>query len=230
MTDNVAPDPQRNYDDVLAEYLEAESPEDWLVWEVCNYLFEDVPHEELDDRIERFDAVMEAERNSLLEEIPSRDDVVLYTVAVDHGDEEEYVSFRGCPSAALLLEACVGMAEPGEGIEVVMVFGDGTQARQTLAWPFPMEVAVAVTSPMPSDTDEALERLDGGDAPSSTDTELFTFPEHRVGRGLISAEPLAIWQDPVAQQALAIGALAGVLAGVLTGLAVASRWIRNVTR
>lgn len=231
-------DPTPTYDAVLAEYLDAESPEDWLVDEVCGYLFQDVPPTELEDRLDHFDAVMHAERSEMFaDEGPGEDDVVLFTVTVDHGADEEYVSFPGCPSAALLLEACVHIAAPGECVRLDVVYGDGTHTRSQLRWPFPMQVAVAVTTPVPSGrlADE-LERDGFGPHDDPRDralAEQFGYPELDLPVSVEAMgsptpaqrwDPTPRWQDPTVQLAFT----AGITAGLLGGLVLAHRMLRGL--
>lgn len=234
-----APEPDEatpTYESVLAEYLHAESPEDWLVGEVCGYLFQDVPPTELEDRLDHFDQVMHAERTAMFaDEGPGEDDIVLYTITVDHGEDEEYVSFPTCPSAALLLESCLHIAEPGECVQLDVVYGDGTHTRSMLRWPFPMQVAVAATTPVPSGKlayelemdgfavredprDEALAAQFGYQAPE--------LPSAGWSGTPVPAErwdPAPRWQDPAVQAAFS----AGVVAGITGGLLLAHRWLRS---
>ena len=243
---------RRGPDEVLHEYLEADSPEDWLINEVCSYLFESVPSGELDERINAFDEMIAAERDRLLDDGPELDDVVLYTVTVSHGedeeDEEEFLSFRSCPSPALLMEACVHMAEPGELVRVDMVYGDASHSTATLVWPFPIQVAVEVTTAMRRELDEddlAFYEFvashegpedDGSDVGAKdgtadardrprTGSAGHTRPSE-PGREEPATGPRPTGPAPAGTVALA--ATGGALLGVLTGLAAARRLLAAV--
>lgn len=228
---------------VLSEYLESDSPEEWLVNEVCGYLFDAVPDGELEERLNGFDDMISAERDRMLEEGPELDDVVLYTITVEHvGEgpddvEDEFLSFRGCPSPALLLEACTHMADPGELVRVDMVYGDASHSTATLLWPFPMHVAVEVTTATRREMDEndlafmdfvQAHSLDEGPVGGRGDDDEDDAEDHGTGEGRTpsasgpAATPVLSPADvPVPDDGFTLGLAVGTAAGVLAGLMAA---------
>lgn len=156
-------------EEVLDAFRKADSPASWLVEEVCNYLFTDIPESELTDRIARFDEVMTEERRRMLDSIATMDDVVLFSVFIEREDVDEFLSFKSCPSAAFLLETCAQIAESGDLVRLELVYGDGSRAEYSLKWPFPMYVAVEVTTPALRDAEPGFQDfftiVDSSEAP-----------------------------------------------------------------
>jgi hypothetical protein len=155
--------PHYDFDETVERYSAYDDPGSWLVDEVCNFLFAELPEAEVDERLARFDGVMANERERLIDGAPADDDVVLCILETD----TELITMSECPSAALLLELCNASADIGDQVSLTLVYGDGSRTVTAMMWPFPMGAAVEATTPIRAEDADA----DAGDSFYDQDAE-----------------------------------------------------------
>lgn len=109
----------RDPQEILGDYLAADTPAEWLFGEISGYLLEGIDGGERAERLEEFFARLPDERAAYLSRQLLPDHLVQFTLRVTGRDGEvAQMSFSELPSPAVLLELCFKLADVGDQITV----------------------------------------------------------------------------------------------------------------
>lgn len=160
MEDDIKPQ-----DQVLAEFLAADSPGQWLVEEVGLYLYPDTDDEDRENLIDSvFDRVNEERARFSTTHVGSHH-LTEFTLEVEKNAKMTLGgTYTSLPSPVLLLELCLKLAEPGDEVHVTHRYASSDACTFSAQWPFGMDWAVSATAPMGEILNEDLGDL-GDDEP-----------------------------------------------------------------
>lgn len=136
-------------DQVLAEFLAADSPGQWLVEEVGVYLYPDTEDEDRENLIDSvFDRVNEERARFSTTHVGSHH-LTEFTLEVEKNAKITLGgTYTSLPSPVLLLELCLKLAEPGDEVHVTHRYASSDACTFSAQWPFGMDWAVNATTPM----------------------------------------------------------------------------------
>jgi len=136
-------------DQVLAEFLGAESPGQWLVEEVGVYLYPDADEEDRENLLDSvFDRVNEERARFTTTHVGSHH-LTEFTLEVEKNSKMALGgTYTSLPSPVLLLELCLKLAEPGDEIHVTHRYASSDACTFSAQWPFGMDWAVSAATPM----------------------------------------------------------------------------------
>lgn len=142
--------PRKTLPQIADEYRAAPNVQQWLLDEVADYLLDDVSDAaeratavgdvlaRLDDEGERFSAAA-----------LDADELVLFSVTLQHqSGEVTHGDFSVMASPVLLLDTCASSSRPGDVVVVKHLYASGEGCEFAATWPFGMDLAVAMTTPM----------------------------------------------------------------------------------
>lgn len=145
---------------LVTEYLSADTPHDWLVSEIEEYLFPDQGDDvDMDTLQEVFDR-LETEAETVNANAYHADDLAVYLISTIRPDGiNARFSTASRPTPMLLLEWCIDQCAVGAPVTIQQIYGDGRKDEHRLTWPFSMADAVTVTSPRDNSIETGVQRL-----------------------------------------------------------------------
>ena len=139
----------KSQEQVLAEFLAAESPGDWMISEVGGYLYPESGEQDRGDWLDSvFDRVEEERRRFTSTHAGPQQitefglEVLKSSTSVLNG------TYTSLPSPVLLLELCLKIASVGDEVTIRHRYASGDACVFESQWPFGMDWAVAATTPM----------------------------------------------------------------------------------
>ena len=133
---------------ILGEYIAADSPGEWLAVEIGDYLFGEVADAEREDGLEQvFQRVDEERRVFVATQLDPRA-LIQFVLEVERPARTLRATFSAAPSPLVLLDACIRIAEVGDRVIVEHVYASGDRVSFAGVWPFGMDWAVRATAPL----------------------------------------------------------------------------------
>jgi hypothetical protein len=225
---------------VLGEYLAADSPGEWLVDEVGEYLFPQLDEDDREEGLSRVFDRIDDDRKEFLATQREPGQLVLFSLTVEQTKGTVLrASFSEIPVPVVLLDLCLRVADVGDAVCVEHHYATGDSVEFTSTWPFGMDWAVRATTPLGerlvSGELEAhgafaelsalhgVKATDGGrlDDDDDDDDEFDVVIKH-LGQLMPDRRDGGFWvgtATAVGVVSAAVAGIAGVLAGVLAGRA-----------
>jgi hypothetical protein len=219
---------------VLGEYLAADSPGEWLMDEVGEYLFGNATDDDRDESTDRIFEQIDDDRRAYITTQLNPEQLVQFSLEVEKAGRSLRASFSEAPAPVVLLDMCLRISDPGDEITISHTYAGGGTVVFEGAWPFGMDWAVRATAPMGKsfsgdeiDEIEELEEMVFHNVSSARDDEDDDEDNYATASGqysrLTQRFPVLFDQDATARRQWA-----SVASGAASALAVcAALWTRR---
>ena len=149
---------------VLGEYLAADSPGEWLMDEVGEYLFGNSTEDDRDESTDRIFEQIDDDRRAYITTQLNPEQLVQFSLEVAKTGRSLRASFSEAPAPVVLLDMCLRISDPGDEVLITHTYASGAAVVFEGSWPFGMDWAVRATAPMgkslTGDVAEEIEELE----------------------------------------------------------------------
>jgi hypothetical protein len=139
----------KSQEQVLAEFLAADSPGDWMIGEVGEYLYPESGEQERGDWLDSVFDRVEEERRRFTSTHAGPHQITEFGLEVRKSSTAALNgTYTSLPSPVLLLELCLKIANVGDEVTIRHRYASGDVCVFESQWPFGMDWAVTATTPM----------------------------------------------------------------------------------
>ena len=139
----------KSQEQVLAEFLAADSPGDWMIHEVGEYLYPESGEQERGDWLDSVFDRVEEERRRFTSTHAGPHQITEFGLEVRKSSKTALNgTYTSLPSPVLLLELCLKIAAVGDDVTIRHRYASGDVCVFESQWPFGMDWAVTATTPM----------------------------------------------------------------------------------
>lgn len=147
-------DPQRSFEEIRAEFVDATSPHDWLRLEVARFLYPDLGVDDAFLQTLTHLELAQTDLDALAKAQLEPGELLAFEIRLVDGASTRRALFRSLPSPATLLLFCCDVATVDDTVVVRHYFAHREIVEMRTRWPFPFDVAVSLTSPAALDLAE----------------------------------------------------------------------------
>lgn len=198
----------KSQEQVLAEFLAAESPGDWMIHEVGEYLYPETEAPEREDWLDSVFDRVEEERRRFTSTHAGPQQITEFCLEVRKSNNSSLNgTYTSLPSPVLLLELCLKIASVGDDVTISHRYASGDVCVFESQWPFGMDWAVTATTPMGEMFQDDDEDSDEDRLVTTLYDQDVDVPRKLANRGILAAYASAV-----------SGILGGLLAGLFVGM------------